>query len=93
MEQIVDLIEESLTSASAASQAVAADVKRADRLRQSVLRDAFEGKLVEQDPGDEPAAVLLERIRAKRDHRTAGSGLKRRNSTGQKKFARAGRGR
>jgi len=41
-------------------------VKRADRLRQSVLKRAFEGKLVPQNPNDEPASVLLERIRAER---------------------------
>lgn len=39
---------------------------RAGRLRQSVLRFAFEGKLVPQDPKDEPASELLARIRAGR---------------------------
>jgi type I restriction enzyme, S subunit len=39
---------------------------RADRLRQSVLKRAFEGKLVPQDPDDEPASALLDRIRAER---------------------------
>ncbi len=48
---------------------VEADLKRAGRLRQAVLKRAFEGKLVPQDPSDEPASVLLERIRAKREMR------------------------
>jgi type I restriction enzyme S subunit len=36
---------------------------RASTLRRSVLAAAFSGKLVPQDPGEEPASVLLERIR------------------------------
>ncbi|XXX76484.1 hypothetical protein WMF30_53435 [Sorangium sp. So ce134] len=39
---------------------------RAQRLRQSVLKRAFEGKLVPQDPNDEPASALLDRIRPAR---------------------------
>jgi type I restriction enzyme S subunit len=39
---------------------------RAARLRQAILKRAFEGRLVPQDPNDEPASVLLERIRAER---------------------------
>ena len=34
--------------------------------RQNILRAAFSGQLIPQDPGDEPASVLLERIRAER---------------------------
>jgi len=37
-----------------------------DRLTQSILAKAFRGELVPQDPNDEPASVLLERIRAAR---------------------------
>jgi type I restriction enzyme S subunit len=37
--------------------------------RQSVLAAAFRGELTERDPGDEPAEILLERIRAERRHR------------------------
>lgn len=47
-------------------------VARCSRLRQSILKWAFEGNLVDQDPNDEPASVLLERIRAERG--AAGSG-------------------
>lgn len=39
---------------------------RCARLRQSILKWAFEGRLADQDPADEPASVLLDRIRAER---------------------------
>jgi type I restriction enzyme S subunit len=43
------------------------NVTRAERLRQSILKRAFEGKLFPQDPRDESASILLERIRGERD--------------------------
>lgn len=38
--------------------------RRANTLRRSLLASAFAGRLVEQDPDDEPAAALLDRVRA-----------------------------
>lgn len=67
MQHIVGSVDECLSTASATAQAVAVNLKRVDRLRQSILKAAFEGRLVAQDPSDEPAAALLERIRADRD--------------------------
>lgn len=45
---------------------VAAARRRAASLRRSILAAAFSGQLVPQDPDDEPASVLLERIRDQR---------------------------
>ena len=41
-------------------------IKQAAAQRQNILRAAFSGQLVAQDPHDEPASALLERIRAER---------------------------
>jgi len=38
-----------------------------DKLPQSILAKAFRGELVPQDPNDEPASVLLERIKAEKE--------------------------
>jgi type I restriction enzyme S subunit len=48
------------------SAGVARDHARVARLRQAILKWAFEGRLADQDPKDEPASLLLERIRLKR---------------------------
>ncbi|MVN51621.1 restriction endonuclease subunit S, partial [Eggerthella lenta] len=44
------------------------DASLPERLRKSVLQMAVEGKLVPQDPSEEPASVLLDRIREERAH-------------------------
>jgi len=53
---------------------------RIERLRQSILKWAFEGKLVDQEPSDEPASVLLDRIRAERETAAPPTGAKARSA-------------
>ena len=64
--RIADEVKNRLAGADELEAAISAGLKQAERLRQAILRDAFTGKLVAQDPTDEPAVVLLERIRTAR---------------------------
>ena len=48
-----------------------------ERLKKSILQEAIQGKLVPQDPNDEPAAVLLERIRAEKQKLIAEGKIKK----------------
>ena len=51
----------------AADRSISAGLSKAEQLRRSLLAAAFSGKLVPQDPSDEPAEVLLEKISAERE--------------------------
>ena len=64
--QIVAEVEARLSVVDEQERLIAANLQRVSRLRQAILKSAFEGKLVPQDPKDEPASLLLERIKAER---------------------------
>ena len=69
---IVSEVEFRLSVADEVEETITAELKRAEQLRQSILKKAFSGKLVPQDPNDEPASVLLERIKAEKSQHTQG---------------------
>ncbi|WP_407276371.1 restriction endonuclease subunit S [Halothiobacillus sp. DCM-1] len=61
-----ELLSVNLMAAKEQEQAIDHALKQSAAQRQNILRAAFAGQLVPQDPNDEPASVLLERIRAER---------------------------
>ena len=69
---IVSEVESRLSVADEVEKTITAELKRAEQLRQSILKKAFSGKLVPQDPNDEPASVLLERIKAEKSENIQG---------------------
>lgn len=66
MEVICDRTESKLAGVTAVAEQNVLAYARLATLDQSILAKAFRGELVPQDPNDEPASVLLERIRAER---------------------------
>lgn len=96
--RIVTEVERRLSIADEVTATVDAALARAARLRQSILNRAFEGRLVPQDPNDEPASVLLARIRTERESEAAdrprhSRGVRRRAMTGSDTTSGKARGR
>jgi type I restriction enzyme S subunit len=82
--KIIQILDSKLEAADVMEAEIEAGLARANALRQSILRRAFSGQLVAQEPADEPASELLERIRAERE---GGGATKRRNNKNGKKEA------
>ncbi len=61
-QEIVNQIEKHFSIIDKLENVVQKSINESKRLRQSILKQAFEGKLVEQDPNDESASILLEKI-------------------------------
>lgn len=91
-QEIVHQVEKLFKKADAIEQRYQKAKEYVDKLTQSILAKAFRGELVPQDPNDEPASVLLERIReerAKQETKTKATKKKKtkttRNKTPKKK--------
>lgn len=69
-QQIVKSLDETMGGAKENNSAIEIVLKQTTAQRQNILRAAFAGELVPQDPSDEPASALLERIRAQRAAQT-----------------------
>jgi type I restriction enzyme S subunit len=64
--QIIDILDERFSILDQFELSILSSLQQAEALRQSILKKAFSGQLVPQDPNDEPASVWLERIRAEK---------------------------
>ena len=62
-EQIISQIEQGFSLIENTQSIVNSTLQTLETMKMSVLKQAFEGKLVPQDPNDEPAEKLLERIK------------------------------
>ena len=65
-QEIVRLLDEQFEAIERNERELDAALQRSEALRQSILKRAFSGRLVPQDPADEPASTLLARLRTER---------------------------
>ena len=65
--RIVEEIEKRFAVADEVEKVVEQNIEKVKQLKQSILKKAFEGRLVPQDPTDEPASKLLEKIKQERN--------------------------
>ncbi|WP_267749710.1 restriction endonuclease subunit S [Vibrio cholerae] len=65
--KIIELLEEELTLLAKQEEYTLAALTASEAQRKNILKSAFSGQLVPQDPNDEPASVLLEKIKQERE--------------------------
>jgi type I restriction enzyme S subunit len=66
-EEVVRILDEKLAKIDVMEDGLNFELNKAEVLRQSILKKAFSGQLVEQDPNDEPASALLKRIKTEKE--------------------------
>lgn len=75
-EEIINILESKLTEINQLDQTISTSLQQAEALRQSILKKAFSGQLVPQDPNDEPASLFLARIKAENQKKNGTSDVK-----------------
>ena len=83
-ETIVAAVQAQLSAIDQLEADIDAKLQSAQALRQSILKHAFTGKLVPQDPDDEPASELLKRIAAERKARVQEATAKRKRAASRR---------
>jgi type I restriction enzyme S subunit len=86
---IVSKLKLCLSTVESLEISVASKLELLDQLDQSILAKAFRGELIPQDPNDEPASVLLERIRAEREAQSAKPRAKKKTPGSTKRTKKA----
>ena len=79
--EIARILEKTFSLLDATEANIVQELEKADALRQAILKKAFTGQLVPQDPHDEPASILLERIKAEKAARSQNNTRPRRRRT------------
>ena len=75
--EVVEILKNRNSKVDAISQELTHQLSLVKKLRQQLLQDAVQGKLVEQDPKDEPASELLKKIKAEKQKLIAEKKLKK----------------